>query len=494
MSLDNPAVPLTAENLYSDDSFISRSGVRVTSRRALGYPAYWRCVNLISGHVARLPLSVYRYRGNAKFIDESHPAHYLLNKKPNRLMTAFTFKQTLMSHVLTEGNAFAYIDRDNAGNPVELLIVNPRDIQVWVHEEELWYVYKGKDTIHADDMLHFKGLGYDGLIGYPVLEYHVDSMGSALAARDHSSRYYRNGASPGGVIEHPGTNGKLSDPARRNMRESWERMHKGLDNAHKIAILEEGATYKAIRSNARDAQLIETQKFNVVDIANIFGVPPHKVGDSEKVAYNSLGEENQAYYDDTLGPWLCCLSEECTTKLLSDLQKKRGSHCVDFDYNEIGKLNPQAQMDLVTKGFQSGLINRNEGRSTFGLNPVDKGDEFYIPANFVAVGQEGQTQDKAQPSAPVRALVRSALQRLVSRVCAHASRLANKGEAITRQQIDEQHGRIIRDSLGPVSEILQRPIDEVTEEFSSFLHDIVIQDVAEAESSFAESFTEGLFQ
>lgn len=363
-------------SVYSDDLAgllggpTANSGVRVSRDRALGYPAVWRAVSLISGDVAKLPLGVYRLSGKNKEPDPAHPAHRLVARRPNDLMTAFPFKQALMVHVLLNGNGYAYIDRDGAGRPAQLLLLRPESVTPLMVGGKLWYVYTAprgeRRKIPPDDVIHVKGMGFDGIEGFPVLRIARDALGAAIAARDHSARYFKNGARPGGVLSHPG---KLSDPARQRMRESWASIHQGLDNAHKVAILEEGTTYTGFDSNAKEAQLLESREFDAREIANIFGVPTHKLGDPSKVAYNSLGEENQSYYDDTLSRWLEGIAEECEAKLLSEAEQDAGSHCIDFDYQEIQRANLPNQVDYATRLLGSGIIDADEARAVFGLNP-----------------------------------------------------------------------------------------------------------------------------
>jgi HK97 family phage portal protein len=399
---ENPANPV-----YSDEFWAACgagkavAGVRVTRNKALGYPAVWRAVSLISGDVGKLPLLVYRQSGRNREVDPKHPAYRVLLRKPNDAMTAFVFKQTLMLHSLIHGNGYAYIDRDGRGVVKQLLILDPECVEPLRIEGVLWYLYQpigggAPRKLPADEVLHVKGLGYDGLKGYPVLRIARDALGAAIAARDHSARYFANGARPGGVLEHPG---KLSDQARRNMREGWERVHKGLENSHKVAILEEGTKYQGFASNARDAQLLETREFDAREVANIFGVPTHKLGDPPKVAYNSLGEENQSYYDDTLSRWLKVFSEEAHDKLLSEKEKATESHCIDFDYQEIQRANLPAQVDFVDKLLKAGVINQDEGRAVFSYNPLPdgKGQRFFIPNTLVPVEQAGQSKPEPAP-------------------------------------------------------------------------------------------------
>lgn len=385
---ENPNVPL-GSIADPDDATIealtgkskSASGVKVTRDRALGYPAIWRAVSLISGDVAKLHLSVYRWGkdGATKTADRKHPAYRLCSLKPNPLHTPFVFKQVIMSHALTCGNGYAFIDRDRSGRPSSLLLLDPGKVEPARVDGELWYLYgqgenlKDWRKLPSADVLHIRGLGFDGLRGYPVLELLSESIGAAIAARDHSARYFRNAARPGGVIKHPG---KLSPAARSNMRESWERIHQGLNNAHKVAILEEGAEFLPFSSNARDSQLLESREFDSREIANIFGVPTHKLGDPSKVAYNSLGQENQSYYDDTLSRWLKLFSEEASDKLLSESEKASESHVVDFDYTELQRADLGALTAFATSMVNLGIINDNEARGLFGLNPKPGGDRF----------------------------------------------------------------------------------------------------------------------
>lgn len=418
--------------------------MRVTHRKALGYPAVWRAVSLISGDVAKLPLIVYRQSGRNKEPDPAHPAYRVLLRKPNDAMTAFVFKQTLMLHVLTRGNGYAYIDRGANGNVVGLLLLDPGAVEPRRVGGVLWYVYRSPSgeprKLPADEVLHVKGMGYDGLQGYPVLSIAREALGAAIAARDHSARYFGNGTRPGGALEHPG---KLTDPAVRNLRESWERMHRGLDNSHKVAILQEGVKYVALNSNARDAQLLETREFDAREIANIFGVPTHKLGDPSKVAYNSLGEENQSYYDDTLSRWLKGFAEEAHDKVLSEKEKAAESHCVDFDYQEIQRANLPQQVDYAQKLVAANIIDVNEARAVFGMNPRANPEPVPAPTSQPA---RGAALDG------VRAVVADTFGRMARRIATHANKLTGPERVswLGGLGMRGEHGAFVTDAVGPL--------------------------------------------
>jgi HK97 family phage portal protein len=393
-SLENPNVPLNIAD-PDDDTFWalggerSQAGVRVTQKRALGYPAVWRAVNLISGDVGKMPMFVYKLSGENKDVDRVHPAYRLLRYKANEFLLAYHLKQILTFHALIRGNGYGYIDRLANGNPLDITVLDPDKTEPVRVDGKVWYLYGKGDNlatyrrIPAADVIHIRGLGYDGLMGYPVLDLLRESIGAAIAARDHAARYFRNGARPGGVLEHPG---KLSAGARQNMRESWERIHKGIDNAHKVAILEEGTKYTGFSANASDAQLLENREFDAREVANIFGVPTHKLGDPSKVAYNSLEQENQSYYDDTLSRWLRLWADECGDKLLSDREKLAESHCIDFDYQELARADLAAQTAYASAALQYGWENIDGIRAMFGKNPIADGS--------------GQAYKAAAPAAP----------------------------------------------------------------------------------------------
>lgn len=459
---ESPSVPLGWD---SDELFEavggsrSVSGVRVTHKKALGYPAVWRAVNLIAGDVGKLPLQVVKVSGKNKEPDPAHPAYRLVRRKPNEYMTAFVFKQTLQAHALTHGNGYAYIDRDGAGRPVRLLVLDPCQVVPIVVDDVLWYVFTTasgeRRKLPADQILHVKGLGWDGLEGYPVLKIARDAIGAAIAARDHSGRYFKNGARPGGVIQHTKT---LTDGARSRMRADWNSIHQGLENAHKVAILEEGATYQGFASDARNAQLLETREFDAREVANIFGVPTHKLGDPSKVAYNSLGEENQSYYDDTLSRWLTVWSEECHEKLLTEEQKAKETHTVDFDYQEIQRANLPQQVEFVSKLVGSGVINPDEGRGVFGYNPIpgERGDRYYVPTTLVPVDQAGEPKTPAPAPEPAPRKAPAALRAVVADVAGRmARRLATHHDKATRSDLAHwlEHG--IREHSGVISEAFE---------------------------------------
>jgi HK97 family phage portal protein len=308
----------------------------------------------------------------------------------------------MMGHALLDGNGYSYITRDEAARPIQLTLLAPRQVTPIRVNGVLWYVYQFIDgemlKFPATDILHIKGFSYDGLIGYNLVHKARESLGLGLAIETYGGIFFRNNARPNIVLQAPH---RLSDKAKQNLRESWERLHAGLENAHRTAILEEGLQAKEMTITAEAAQLIEQKKFSLTDVANWLGIPVHKVGGEGRTAYNSLEQENQSYLDEGLDPWLLKWEEECRDKLLTEYQKKRMTHRVWFDRSQLLRANQASRGDFYTKMLTAGVITVDEARAEEGKNPLPDGagEITYHPANMtvVPVGPEPD-EDEATPA------------------------------------------------------------------------------------------------
>lgn len=390
-SMENPRRPLDPWSQAMGDSLdgsLASAGIRVNRDKALGYPPFWRAVNLISRTVAKLPLGVYRHVRPGREPDPDHPGARLL-RAPCEGMTPFVWKQLLAAHLLTEGNGYAYLYRRADGSPIEALPLNPERTYPVRENGRLWVVHelKGGELRRLDpaDVLHFKGLSYDGLEGYRVLSKAKESVGLGLGQQAFASIFFRNNARPNVVLQHPS---KLSPEARKNLKESWERMHGGLDNSHRTAILEEGMVAKELSINARDSQLLEGRQFSLIETANLFNLPPHRLGANVSTSYGSLEQENQNFLDDAIDPWLVAIEEECEAKLLTTYQQARGTHQIAFDRFPLVRADLQQRGEFYSKALQSGWLCPDEARAREGLNPMPGGlgRTWFFPLNAQAVG------------------------------------------------------------------------------------------------------------
>jgi HK97 family phage portal protein len=485
-SLENPAIALNDPSAFDALGISGRpvsSGIKVDRRAALTYDAIWRGVSLISNAVAKIPLHVYRHLGKGlKDPDLTHPAYRLLYRKPCPEMTSFIFRQTMMAHVLLQGNAYAYIFRDNAGRPIEIVPLCPHATHPVKVNGVLWYktVIQSPDLenvgqagteprlLRAEDVIHIRGLGYDGLMGYSFIEIGAETIGRGLASREYGSRFFANDAEPRVVIEVPT---RMDKVAQEEFLRQWARMHQGIENSHRTAILTAGATLKPFSIAAKDAQLIDSEKFSVKTIANFLNLPPHKLGDSEKSSYNSLEMENKAVLNEGYDPWLVNWEHELADKLLSEEEKRTDSHDVGFVRDSLEQADRKSAAEADEKELNAGITTLDEVRAKRNLPPVPDsyGNKHRKPINIGYVddpppqakpagSSATQSDDEAAQTSLVgpddlaprmQAILADAWRRVADRLAKHTLRAATKPEGFL-QSIDW----IEKDHRVGVSEIL----------------------------------------
>jgi len=366
----------------------SPSGMSVTASSALGYSAVFACVRILAESVAQLPLIIYERAGRARRRAEGHYLHPILHDSPNEWMTAVEFRETMQGHLALRGNAYAQIEYDERGQVVSLFPLHPDSIWQDVLENgKRRYLYQlpgsgGMRWLAGEQVWHLRGLGSDGLRGYSPIGLHKRSIGLGLAADEFGARFFGNGARPGGVLEHPG---KLTDPAHDRLRESWEESHQGLTKSHKVAILEEGLKYHQIGIAPDEAQFLETRKFNVTDIARIFRVPPHMVGDLERATFSNIEHQGIEFVSYSLGIWLERWEQSIQKNLMLAAERKRfyAEHLVDG----LLRGDAQARNQSYAIGKQWGWLSTNDIREKENLNPIEGGDIYWMPLNMIPAGR-----------------------------------------------------------------------------------------------------------
>lgn len=398
-SIENPSVPLSSGADWLYDIFgatRSGSGIRVSRETALTCAAFWKGCNLISSDVARVPCRVYKQQdGVWKLRDPEHATYGLLRHQSNAEMTAFIFKKVVQFHATAVGNGYAYIKRTPIGEPEELIPLLPHWTYPMRVAGKLRYVTEVDGEEHyllPENVLHIKGLSYDGLAGYSLIAKARESLGLAIGAERFGSVFFRNNATPSLVLQHPGT---LGDQALKRLRESWSASQGGIENAHKPKVLEEGMTVHQMSINAKDAQLIEIRRHQIKEVANFLGVPPHKLGDDTRNAYNSLEQENQSYLDETLEAWFVNWEQECRAKLLTEKEKRKSSRSVRFDRKQLVQMSADTQSKYFPALVNGGLMLPDEARYELGLNPLpdDEGQKLRLPTTVVIVGEEEETTE-----------------------------------------------------------------------------------------------------
>ena len=244
-------------------------------------------------------------------------------------------------------------------------------------------------TLQPSDVLHIPGLGFDGLVGYSPIAMAKNAIGMAIACEEYGAKFFANGAAPGGVLEHPGT---IKDPQR--VRESWQSTFGGSGNANKIAVLEEGMKYTPIGISPEQAQFLETRKFQINEIARIFRVPPHMVGDLEKSSFSNIEQQSLEFVKYTLDPWVIRWEQSIQRSLLS--KDEKAAYFVKFNLEGLLRGDYQSRMNGYAIGRQNGWMSANDIRELENLDRIpaeDGGDLYLINGNMLPLKNAGAFAD-----------------------------------------------------------------------------------------------------
>lgn len=376
----------------------STAGKAVNERSAMQMTAVYACVRILSEAIAGLPLHLYEYGyDGSKEKAVEHPLYFLLHDEPNKEMTSFVFRETLMTHLLLWGNAYAQVIRNGKGEVIALYPLMPNRMEVnRTDKGQLYYQYTTSSddaptvegstaVLMPEDVLHIPGLGFDGLVGYSPIAMAKNAIGLAIATEEYGAKFFANGAAPSGVLEHPGT---IKDPQR--VRDAWMSQFSGSRNAGKVAVLEEGMKYTPISISPEQAQFLETRKFQINEIARIFRVPPHMVGDLEKSSFSNIEQQSLEFVKYTLDPWVIRWEQSLQRTLLSSEEKKR----YYFKFNLEGLLRGDyaSRMTGYATARQNGWMSANDIRELENLDriPVELGGDLYlINGNMLPLGNAG---------------------------------------------------------------------------------------------------------
>jgi len=438
--LDNPNLPLNDPEVWAQvfgESYgSSSSGVSINNRTALMISGIWRGVNLIANTVGKVPLFVYKRNGDQKERDTQHAAFHPLRRQSSPWHDAFQFKRTLTAQAILRGNGYAAIVRPQAGSilPVAqgggLIPLQPDQTYPVKANGKLYYVTtvggvmedSQSEIIRLEhmDVLHIRGLGSDGLVGYPLLEMAREDLGLDRAQTQYTGTFFKNAATPKVVLEVPN---ELSPTAYKRLQTSWQKLSTGLENAHKTALLEQGVTAKPLGVNAKDAQLIEGRKFSLTSIANWLQLPPHKVGAEGRTSYNSLTEENQATLDESYEPWLTAWEYECECKLLTEAEKRADSHVIEFERKALLRSDPGKRAEFYRQAVGRPFMLADEARKAENMPAIEGGDELFVPVNMAPVGADPPSVPEPVRSGPttdqlksIRKLARSTARRIAKRI------------------------------------------------------------------------------
>lgn len=385
-SIDKPWQWPSLVSLQSE----SNAGTTVTEWKSLQLSCVFACVRLISTTMAMLPLSLHQEVKDKSKIATNKKLHKVLYRMPNPELTAFTFKQTMQSHVLLFGNAYARKVYNNAGEVIELWVLAPWEMKVEMIDGRKIYTYTtpdGKEKKYtSDEIFHLPGLSFNGIQGYSPIKVMRDEVGLGLALQDFGSKYFKNGTNLGGFIEHPGT---LGDKAFERVKGDMESKYNQVSNSHKTIILEEGMKYNKIGIPAEDAQFIQSRKFQLEEICRYFGVQLHMIQNLDRASFNNIEHQSIEFRTYCLSPWATIWEQEIYKNLLNSRERDK-NYYAKFNMNALMRGDYKNRMEGYRVGVQMGLYSLNEVRKKEDENPIemDGGDTHWVNAAMIPIDKQ----------------------------------------------------------------------------------------------------------
>jgi HK97 family phage portal protein len=371
------------------------AGVLVTERTALQLSALAAVVNVLSTDVAIFPLNVFKRRpdgGRDHMADD--PRDELLSLSPDGQRTAICWRQSWMVHALIYGNGYSEIQRTGRGMPAAFHLLSPDQTTSAIESGTGRLIYRqgdGKPPIPAENVLHLAGFGFDGLNGFPLVRLLRQAIGVGLAEEGYTADFYANGSEPGGTIEVPQ---KLGKDGRKNMREAWEEKHRGYGQRHRVAVLEQGASFKNTATDPERAQLVESRRFQAIEVARPWRVPPHKYGDYSQSHLANIEASNLDYLMTALMGWLVAIEQQCRLKLFTRAERLAGYY-VEHNVNALLRGDILSRFEAYGRALADGWLNRDEVRARENLAPIGEeegGSKYLVQMNQTTLDQIGEAE------------------------------------------------------------------------------------------------------
>jgi HK97 family phage portal protein len=376
--------PMTSRDLLEAIAAgaLAVSGVQVNSTSALRYAAFFACLKVLAEDVGKLPIKLYKERPDrGRDVAKDHPVHRLISRRPNDFMTASELWEMCVAHVVLRGNFYAF-KVIVGGEVVELLPLNPAAVKPKLRPDwTLWYdvtfANGQRDVLPASQIFHVRGLSLDGVVGISALEYARETLGLGIAAERHGAKLFVNGANPGGVLE---TDNVLTDEVFNRVRDSWNEKHSGLDNSHKVAILEGGLKWSSVTMTNTDAQWLENRKHTDNQICGLLRVPPHKVAILDRSTNNNIEHQSLDYVNDGLLPHLNRIESRIRISLLNERDEE--DHFAKFNVAALLRGDMAARSQFYKDMVYLGAYSPNDVLELEDRNPRPDGDIYLTPSNM----------------------------------------------------------------------------------------------------------------
>ena len=482
-------IPKPARWLVDLLSPASNSGVSVTEESAMTNSAVYAAVRIIAETIASLPLNVYREDGDNKQKAKSNYLYPLLHNKPNKIMTSFTWREVMLTHLLLWGNHYSQLELDSSGRIKGIWPLLPGQTQVKERNKKLYYIYNttsGEQTIFdSSEILHIPGLGFDGLAGKSVIKMAREAIGLGLSAEEFGARFFSQGANLGGIITYPEA---MSDPAYERYKKDVREKYKGLGNAHKIMVLEQGMEYKQTGIPPDDAQFLETRKFQISEIARIYRVPPHMLADLDRATFSNIEQQSIDFVVNTIRPWLVRIEQVLNDKLIGDRNNK---NYIKFVVEGLLRGDAESRANFYNRMFNIGAMTINEIREKEDMNPLPDGDQSFVPLNMIPLGREDilidDEEDRVKKKTEQRNIkaIRSAQSRRRITI-SHESLIRRSANKLVKKEVADVRKKLEKELSERNVGNFERWLDEYYEEFPDLAKKEIRAVIASLATAIAE--------
>ena len=362
------------------------SAVAVGSDNALTFTAVWAAIRLLSESVSSLPLNVFTNSDGDKIVAENNPVYPLLKIRPNNYQSKITFLEKVMMDLLTKGNSYVRIERNRGAIPTALLPLNADDVNIKFIDGVLFYE-TGSNIYDASDILHFKTITKDGIIGLSPIDQCKNSIGWGMAVEEFGNTFFKNGAKLSGVLQ---TDRALSETAIGRLKNSFNNVYAQLTGSNATVVLEEGLTFKPVSISAEQAQFLASRTFSIEEVARIFNIPPHMLKDLSKSSFNNIEMQSQEFVTYTLMPYLTRIEQEMNLKLFRT--NEIGKTFVQFNVNGLLRGNTKDRSEFYRTMLNIGAMSINEIRNKENMNKIADGDKHFMQLNMTTIDKIGQEE------------------------------------------------------------------------------------------------------
>jgi len=379
--------------------FDTWAGEKVNADSAMKIATVYACVKIISEGLAKLPFHILQRdrkdprKSGLPNTTAGMEIYDLLHYEPNHWQTSYEFREQIIGHASLRGNGYAFANKVR-GRVRELLPLHPDSVHPrldpkWIVVYEITNTDGSTEERTKDEVFHVKGFGTDQLVGYSPIEFHRQTLGESVAQQRHSANLWGNRAKPGGLLTHPS---KLSKEAGERLQEQMDAKVNG-ENSGKTLILEEAMDWKQIGLTSVDAQFIETRKLTRSDIAVIWGVKPHLIGDLDRAIQSNIEEQSRSHVVDTLLPWIIRFEEATRRDLLKGVSRDLFAK---LSVEGLLRGSSKDRSEFYRTMLELGVYTRNEVRDREDLNPLPGLDEPLTPLNLTQGNEDANSEEPDQ--------------------------------------------------------------------------------------------------